>query len=156
MNRALYIFICRIALGSLHFPGAAAPERPKSMPVNEPVAYAKVLKRCQQVENPILVPGSALYGIDPVGWVRNELGTNWPKRPRVTAKIELVPKHGTIVEDYVISDVSKDFPFYIYIPKTDFHGKDHANIAVSVDGMHFLVDFTIQVVQVTVDGKCHK
>ena len=156
MKRHPCILICQIALGSLHLTAATAAEQIESPADNESTRYVKVLKRCQEVENPILVPGSALYGLDAVGWVRAELGQSWPKKPMVTAKIELAPQHGTILGDYFVSDASRDFPFYVYRPKSHFRGRDRVKISVSINGSRYLVDFSIQVVEVTVDGKCVK
>jgi hypothetical protein len=50
----------------------------------EAKGYRSIITRCQEVENPTLVPGSALYGLDAARWVRNllDIRTHGHRRPR--------------------------------------------------------------------------
>lgn len=111
-----------------------------------------VISRCQEVDNPVLVPTSALYMLDAIGLVKNYLAKRTQSlsaRDIVSATVVTAPLGGSIISGGSGLDAA-----FTYRPSAGFRGDDKVDIAVTVNNARYLVRFTVRVVEVTDDGEC--
>lgn len=131
---------------------AVAPTPEMVLTADNTSTYRAVISRCQEVDNPVLVPTSALYALDAIGLVKNYMAKRAQSlgaRDIVSAAVVTAPLGGRIIAGGSGLDTA-----FTYRPSAGFRGDDKAAIAVTVNNVRYLVHFTLRVVEVTRDGNC--
>ena len=101
----------------------------------------RTLGVCQVIENPPVVPGSAVNSIDPIGWVKIYFSADEKRNIEGPGRVSVLrnPTHGTLTAD--------DQGNYLYLPVSGYLGKDSATLLVEMGGLKIRVVYSFHVVK---------